>query len=135
MGTISDRLATTRHLPLFPKTDNLAIQVSSSTQVKCKDGFEPAAYGFLFAPHTMWALISDRLSISCHLSLFPKWMSLKYGFQGQHRSNVQVKCKDGFELAAYGFPFAPHTMWALISDRLTTARHLLLFPKIDDLEL
>jgi len=45
-------------------------------------------------------------------------MTLNYGFQGQHPTHVI--CKDGFELVAYGFLFAPHTMWALISDRWAT---------------
>jgi len=31
--------------------DDLEIWVPRSTQVKCKDGFELAAYGFLFAPN------------------------------------------------------------------------------------
>jgi len=31
--------------------------------------------------------------------------------------------KDGFELAADEFLFAPHTIWALISDHMATARN------------
>jgi len=38
---------------LFQKTDDLEIWVSRSIEVKCKGGFELAAYGFLFAPHTI----------------------------------------------------------------------------------
>jgi len=53
----------------------------------------------------------------------------------QVSNSTEVKSKDGFELAAYGFLFAPHTKWALISDRLATTRHLSLFPEMDDLEL
>jgi len=37
---------------LCPKTDDLEIWGSRSSKVKCKDGFELAAYGFLFTPHT-----------------------------------------------------------------------------------
>jgi len=51
------------------------------------------------------------------------------------RRSTQVKCKDGFELAVFGFVFALHTIWAPTSDRLATTRHLSLFPKMDDLEL
>jgi len=40
------------HCALCPKTDDLELWVSGSTEVKSKDGFELAAYGFLFAPHT-----------------------------------------------------------------------------------
>jgi hypothetical protein len=50
--------------------DDLEIWVSRSTQVECKDGFELAAYGFLFAPHTILALISDRLATKRYLLLY-----------------------------------------------------------------
>jgi len=53
LALISDRLATIHHLLLFPKTDDLEIWVSRSIEVKYKGGFELAAYGFLFPPHTM----------------------------------------------------------------------------------
>jgi len=49
--------------------------------------------------------------------------------------STQVKCKDGFELVANRFLFAPYTIWAYISDRLATTRHLALFLKTDDLEI
>ena len=145
---------------LCPKTDDLEIWGSRSSKVKCKNGFELAVYGFLFAPHTIWALISGRLATTRQLPFFPKNMTLKNGVQGHPRSNVRtdlnsqymvsylvpvqymhlsltiwpqraiyccslcpktddleiwgsrsskVKCKDGFELAAYGFLFTPHT--------------------------
>jgi len=141
-----------------------------STQVKCNDWFEIAVCGFLFAPHTLWALICDRLATKRHLSLFLKLSTLIDNFQGQHRSNLKtdlnsqhtvsyllhihtlalisdrlapkinlpftvvskngwpwhtlVKSKDVIGLAAYGFLFASHTLWALISVRLATTRLL-----------
>jgi len=78
--------------------------VSRSTQVKSKDGFKLAAYGFLFAPHTIWAPISDRLATTRHLSLFLKIDDLELLIS----RSTEVKSKDGFELAAYGFLVAPH---------------------------
>jgi len=57
---------------LCMETDDLEVWVSRSTRLKCKVGFELAAYGFLFAPHNIWALISDRLAPTRHLSLCAK---------------------------------------------------------------
>jgi len=55
---------------LFPRMHDLEIWVSRSTRVRCEDGFELVVYGFLFAAHTIWAFISDRLATTRHLLLF-----------------------------------------------------------------
>ena len=54
------------------KMDDLELWASRSTQFKYNDWFELAAYGFLFAPHAIWAPISDRLATTRHLSLCAK---------------------------------------------------------------
>jgi len=36
---------------LSPKTDDLELWISRSIEVRSKNGFELAEYGFLFAPH------------------------------------------------------------------------------------
>jgi len=64
--------------------DDLEIWVSRSTEVKCKDGFELAAYGFLFAPHTyigtyLWSF--DHKNKHAVYCCFQKWMTLKMGFK------------------------------------------------------
>jgi len=61
--------------------DDRELWVSRSTEVKSKDGFELAAYGFLFAPNTMWTHISDRLATTRHLSFLREWMTLIISFK------------------------------------------------------
>ena len=107
----------------FLKTYDLEKWGSRSLQVECKDEFKLAVCGFLFVPHTIWGLISDRLATTRHLSLFHKMDDLEiWGSR-----SIQAKCKNGFKLGSYGFLFALHTICALISNRLATAGHLLLF--------
>ena len=82
---------------------DLEIWGSRSIQVKCKYVFELAAYEFLFAPHTIWALNSDRLATTRHLSLLPKMDDLEiWGSR-----STEVKSKNGLALASYGFLFVP----------------------------
>jgi len=57
--------------------DNLEIWISRSTQGRSKDGLELAAYGFLLAPHTTWALTYDRLATTRYLWLFSKMDDLE----------------------------------------------------------
>ena len=52
------------------KTDDLELSVLRSFEVKSEDRFELAAYGFLFAPHTIAAPISDCLATTRHLLPF-----------------------------------------------------------------
>jgi len=99
--------------------DDLELWVLRSTEVKSEDVFELAAYGLLFAPNTIWALISDRLATTRHLYLFPRMDDLEIWISG----STQGRSKDGIELAAYGFLFATQTTWALIYDRLATTHN------------
>jgi len=94
-------LATTRHLWLFPKTDDLEIWVLRSILVQYKtllnwnDTILYPPYGissrgsahFLpFCSH-----FADAFGLwPCQGSCLRKWMTLNCRFQGQHRSNVMT---------------------------------------------
>jgi len=69
---------------------------------KCEDGFELAAYGFLY---TILAFISDRLATGA--KLYPKMDDLE--ILGSRSS--KVRCENGFEFAAYEFLFTPHNYY------------------------
>jgi len=121
------------HCALCPKTDDLELWASRSTEVKSKKGFELAAYGFLFAPYTIWAIISDRLATKHHLSLFPKLLTLIYNFQGQHRSSLQTDLNSQL-MVSYLLPIQyghlSLTVWPQHA-----IYHSALCPKTDELEL
>jgi len=94
------------------KMGDIQIFSSRSSKVKCEDRLELTVYGFLFAPNTVRALISDRLATGHGLSLCPKMNDLE--IFGSRLS--KVISEDRFGLQAYGFLFTPHT----ICDRLAT---------------
>ena len=116
---------------LWSKTDDLEDWGSRSSKVKCKHWFELAAYGFLFAPHTIWVLISGRLAATCHLSFF--WMDdLEKGVQGQSRSVVSTDLNSQY-MVSYLLPMQyRHLSLTVWSQRVIDCGALRL--KTDDLE-
>jgi len=61
---VANVLANSRRI--VSKTDDIEILGSRSTKVIREDRFELPSYDFLFTPHTIWALISDRLATVPH---------------------------------------------------------------------
>jgi len=120
----------TRHLSLFPKTDDLEITWRSGPiQVRCKGGFELAAYVFLFAPNTRWAHISDRLATVRHLSLCLIRMTLRFWVQGHPKSFMKMHLNSQyivFYLLTIQYGHSSLTVWP---ERATLCR------KTDGLEI
>ena len=85
---------------------------SRSIKVKCKDWFKLGSWGFLFAPiqyrHLSLTVWPQRVIYCC--TLCPKTHDL----ENWGSRSSKVKCKDWFELAAYGFLFAPHANYGVI---------------------
>ena len=69
--------------------DDLELWVSRSTEVKSEDGFELAAYGFLFTPHTNYGAICYCFRDIQHFRLHGKPYSEPqfWGFWGKRPPN------------------------------------------------
>jgi len=123
----SDRLATKRHLSLFLRMDDLELWVSRSTHVKCKDGFELAAYGFLFAPHTYG---HSTLTVWPQHAIYPCALCPKTdGLELWVLRSIEVKRKDGFELTALWFPVGFHPNYGAICYCFWDIQHFCLHEK------